>query len=690
MRNDPNIDGLTPILAEQVPVVDLQRRQSAPNARLLGLDETRLQAFPDLEDLSGNTLDPASLGDDEVFVNESLADELDTAAGSEVTVFYENEPITLQVAAIAKDRGITGSFGGKDNEGLVTRLSTLQSVLNRPDELNFIGVSNTGDLRAGVERTPAVEARLKRAFGALGLPLDVGFTKQEALDQAETAGAGMLTFFLVFGIFSIAAGMLLIVMIFVMLAAERKSELGMARALGTKRWHLIEIFLAEGMGYNLGSALVGAALGVGVAFALAGVLARLFASSDFAIAIEPSATPRSLIIAYALGVVLTFVTVAFSSWRVSRLNIVRAIRDLPEPEGQVGKRSLWLALGLGSLSALLMLAGIAGGIIFPFALGFSIACFAVALVTRFLGLPDRPVFTAAGLVLLGFWLVNAGGLIPGLSQLEGGIEMFILSGIVMVASASFVLVYNADLLLAVVSAAGGRLGRLLPAVRTAVAYPLASKFRTGMTLAMISLVVFALTMMSVMNSNFERIFLDKDSLGGWDVEVQENPSNALPGGLMTALEGSDPGVNTDTFSALGSLGVARPFASELCQPGASNCDDIEEFRVYVVKGADETFLNETSLPLQARATGFETDREVWDAIASDPNLAVIDSTALGGDFFAFGGDSDFFKLDGLEPDVKAFDPVNLILRDSASGDSGSVRVIGVLSLGASGGGDPFA
>ena len=33
-----------------------------------------------------------------------------------------------------------------------------------------------------------------------------------------------------------------------------------------------------------------------------------------------------------LGVVITFATVAFSSWRAANLNIVRAIRDLPEPE----------------------------------------------------------------------------------------------------------------------------------------------------------------------------------------------------------------------------------------------------------------------------------------------------------------------------------------------------------------------
>ena len=57
---------------------------------------------------------------------------------------------------------------------------------------------------------------------------------------------------------------MLIFLIFVMLAAERRAEMGMARAVGTKRRHLIQLFLSEGMAYNLGAALVGVGLGIGV------------------------------------------------------------------------------------------------------------------------------------------------------------------------------------------------------------------------------------------------------------------------------------------------------------------------------------------------------------------------------------------------------------------------------------------
>ena len=78
-----------------------------------------------------------------------------------------------------------------------------------------------------------------------------------------------MSFFTTFGSFSIAAGILLIFLIFVMLAAERRGELGIARAVGTRRGHLVQMFLFEGARLRPRSPpLVGALLGVVVAFGM--------------------------------------------------------------------------------------------------------------------------------------------------------------------------------------------------------------------------------------------------------------------------------------------------------------------------------------------------------------------------------------------------------------------------------------
>src|SRR5438132_6659218 len=106
--------------------------------------------------------------------------------------------------------------------------------------------------------------------------------------------------------------------------------MGMVRAVGTKRRHLVQIFMSEGMAYNTMAAAVGCALGIAVSLAMVRVMAALFAAFDLSIVFH--VTARSLIVSYSLGVVLTFLTVTFSSWRIGNLNIVSAIRDTPEPQ----------------------------------------------------------------------------------------------------------------------------------------------------------------------------------------------------------------------------------------------------------------------------------------------------------------------------------------------------------------------
>jgi hypothetical protein len=99
------------------------------------------------------------------------------------------------------------------------------------------------------------------------------------------------------------------------------------------------MYLAEGLTYDLAAAAVGALLGVGVAWLMASFMATLI--GEF-IQIEPAMTWQSLVIAYTLGVTITFITIVISSWRVSRLNIVAAIRDLPdESNPERGTRPRW-------------------------------------------------------------------------------------------------------------------------------------------------------------------------------------------------------------------------------------------------------------------------------------------------------------------------------------------------------------
>jgi len=687
LANDPDVDGILPAILEPVPVINQRTKLSSPAATIVGVDTSRMDGFPDIVTRDGRPVDMAALADDQIYLNEKGADELDARPGDTVTIYAENFPYTFTVMDIVKNTVLTGGInltqghgGNMTSEGMVTRLDVVQDLFGRQGELDAIGISNRGGVRDGLALSDTVAQKVEGVLKAAKIPnLEVIKQKQEFVDDAELMGNVMTTMFVVMGLFSIAAGILLIFMIFVMLAAERKPEMGMTRALGAKRGQLIQTFLSEGMVYNLGSALVGAALGVLVALGMTRIMASLF--SQFGVSIEPYVTPRSLIIAYSLGVVVTFITVIFSSWRVSRLNIVRAIRDIPEP---TYRRATLRSVIFGVIGMLLGLllgwVGIAVGVLFPHALGVSLFLLSSIPILRRLALPERPVFTIVGLALLGWWAMPPVLYEAIYPHMDSDIEMFFLSGIMMVTAATFVIVYNADLILLGVQRLGGRLGRILPAVRIAVAYPLANKFRTGMTMIMISLVVFAVVVMSIMNTSFGQLFLRDDSRGGWDVVVTENPNNPI-GDLKAALEQS-PGAAVDTspFSAVGAVLFPSLFTgSEVrqVQNGATNVGWDE----HPILGLDDEFLATASIPLQTRARGYDSDAALWEAVRTTPGLAVIDAFVVAGGG-GFGQELEF-QLQGVKDTDKVMDPITLEIRDPASKRTASVTLIGIINYGAS-------
>jgi putative ABC transport system permease protein len=252
--------------------------------------------------------------------------------------------------------------------------------------------------------------------------------------------------------------------------------------------------------------------------------------------------------------------------------------------------------------------------------------------------------------------------------------MFFLSGISMVTASTFVLVYNADIFLAALGRVGDRFGRILPAVRTAVAYPLAAKFRTGMTLAMISLIVFALVMMSTMNLNFDRLFLSDEARGGWDVLVEENANNPLGGDLVGTL--ANAGFEgADGFRAVGRLSLPGRFTFPEVREGTGGA-----FDEYFVYGVDPGFVDGGEIGLEARAKGFESDEAVWRQIRERDGVALIDAFTLGGFGPGFGQN---FSLKGIAEGEDVFDPVTLEVRDPVSGNAGQVRIIGVIGLASS-------
>jgi putative ABC transport system permease protein len=681
------VDGVMPLLIETVPVflfeggppeegADLMAlaeegavTQSEPNAYLAGIDTSRLDQFDDLESVDGDVIPLAEIGENEVVISERMADDLDANLGDGIAFVHGNTPHIMSIAAIAENSPLSGQFD-QTTPGMVMDLARMQQLLGIEDEITTVAVSNQGDLRSGMDLTDEVTSILREAFE--GRELGVQTIKQDSIDFANLISSVFTTFFLLFGLFSIGVGILLIILIFSMLAAERRPEMGMARAVGAQRAQLIQSFVAEGTVYALFAGLVGALLGVGAAFIIATAMGSIF--GDF-IDIEPHITLKSMVVAYCLGVVITFIAVVVASFRISRLNIVAAVRDIPDVVSPVRNRRtlIWAVLAL-VIGALATVVGFMAESAFPAFLGLSLLPFGVGLVLRYLGVSSRLIFSVIGIYLIIGWLLSASGKI--FSSLEGDIEMFFLSGVFLVAGATMVIVQNLDVLLWAFSQIGSVFRSAQPAVRTAIAFPSQAPNRTGMTIAMFSLIVFSLVVFSTINENFVNIFLGDEANAGWNVRADQGQANPIgdTDDFIDLLESR--GVDTSSFTAVGA-GTSM-FQTQITRPGG-------ETGSYMAHGIDDTLIEESILEFQARAEGYDSDEAVVEALLNDPTVAVIDSFAIpaSGDF---GGDEDAFSLedpDGDGPqqeitsDMDTFVPIPIEVL-GANGEVLELTIIGII------------
>ncbi len=656
-EREPRLVAVVPVLWQPVAAIDLRTKQSEPALNLIGVSPERLTVVGGLADRDGRAIDLAHLADDEVVLGSEAAKRLDANIGDELQLFLGERQFRVRVAAIAPDSVLTGTLNVGDAGGLVVPLARAEQLLGISGQVSFVALSNRGGLADSEVVTAAVNDALANT------PYRAVAVKQRAVEQAEQAGEAFTNLFLLSGLFSVAAGILLIFLIFSLLAAERKSEMGTMRALGMKRWHLIALFALEGMGYNLISALVGAVAGVAVAYAIAGFMGQLV--GEF-FTIEPSWRPRDLALAYLLGIVVTFVTVVIAAWRVSRLNIVAAVRDLPEPQLPRASRR-WLIAGvLGTVAGVgLCWLGLARESLGWFGLGISLLPLSVAAVLRRFGVPPRPLYSVAAMLVLIYWLLPDRWHDRLFGPMRGGFELFVLSGLMMVAALTVFLVWNIELAVGLVSRLGRAFRRWLPAVRIAVAYPMASRGRTGLTLAMFSLIVFALVVMSTIYVNVVALFAGEYADAGWDVEVSQVGVAPIPD-LLQALENG--GIDTSKIRATGrTLSVPWP------RVGVRLVGEAEWAR-YPVRGVDADFARNVEAPLQLRSLDYSSDRAAWDAVARDPSLAIVDANVLQQRV----GDPANLYLPELRGEDGVLQPLELELRDNTSGRMTTVRVIGVI------------
>ncbi len=572
-----------------------------------------------------------------------------------------------------------------------------------------------GTVVLAIEEAGRSEQALATTFMLAELEiLRISEVKVSLLELADTIGSFFTTIFGIFGSFSIMVGLLLIFLVFVMLAASRMTEMGIARAIGTKRRQLVQSFVFEGAAYAFAASVAGVVLGILASLGLVQILSRIL-PEDVDFTIRFGLQPRSVLLAFAAGMVITLITVAISAYRVSKLNIAVAIRGLPEefvPSERPSLRSqlrtlgqaliapfyqlylgirgkrirfLWALVALvppvwlivivialvrlvspyirigwesAILGVVLAVIGINNSSAAFFSIGGSLTIVGLGMALRSIlsrtDLRDEVVsrisYSFIGALLLTFWLLPFDALNWLTGELEGDIEMFILSGVFVTAAAVWVVMYNSEVIFWPVNRFLGGVGGLRPVLKAALAYPMQAKFRTGLTVAMFALIVFTLMVFAIINEAFSNtIVSNTDRInGGYDIRAtvsRELPIDDIDASIQSAAR-LDPG---DFEVVGGSTGLA----AEARQIGPYLGEEIEErrFRRLGVAGFEGSILTTTKWELSHFDPEYgANDQEIWAAAAADPDLVIAGAGVIptGGAFAGQFGTQ--FNVEGIEAD----------------------------------------
>ncbi len=659
-------DGVAGGIREDVAVQAPVQRQTEPSISLFAVDASQMKGFAPIRNVAGGEVLLAQLRPGELYLNEEGADALHVQTGDPLLVYVGARPVRMHTRAIVRFEG-----AGTTDSAILLPLSEAQRLYGKPGLVKGVLISNRGHGDAAVALSDEVVETLKPTVGPLGL--ETATAKKDALELADQAGNAFMAMFTTFGTFSIAAGILLIFLIFVMLAAERRSELGIARAVGTRRGHLVQMFTFEGATYDLIAAAAGALLGAAIAYGMVIAIASALSTADTGLQVEYSVSPRSLFVAFAIGGLLTLLVVAFSAWRVSVMTISTAIRNLPEPPVSRRRRQLVLGLIGIALGALLIISGATGEAATPLMVGVCLVLVGFVPILRLAGVSERLAFTSSGLAIAVAMLLPWSIWESVFGQISMDFSTWIASGLMTVIGAVWVIVYNADLILRGLSLVLSRFGVLVPVVRMAVTYPLKARFRTGATLAMFTLVVFTLVTGTATPNSFSEAFNNVDEFGG-GFQVRAGTSGGAPLDDLSGALRRAPEIDSADFTAVGSQSVlsvqARQVGTE--RPAES----------YAARGLDRSFLDHTTFGLGAMARGYSSAGEVWHALATRPGLAVVDATvAPHRDNFGFLVLPDF-RLSGFTYEKGVFDPVPITVQDPQTGRKARLTVIGILKDGA--------
>ena len=284
-------------------------------------------------------------GTGEVAIDVGTAEKGKLEVGDTVTLVTPGDPPTMKARLVGLVEFGEGSLAG----------ATL--TIFEPEamqELFFDG----RDVYNGISLNAAEDVSQQQLVDAAVPLLPEGVTARTGDEVIETGEEGLSqvlgflnTFLLVFAAIAMVVGTFLIINTFSILVAQRSRELALLRAMGASKKQVNRSVLAEAFAVGLIGSTVGLAAGYLLALglrALFGAIGLDLSTAEFPV------NPRTVVVAYAVGILVTMLAAYLPARRASRIPPVAAMRDdVALPEASLHRRMLvgtaMVVLGIGGM-----------------------------------------------------------------------------------------------------------------------------------------------------------------------------------------------------------------------------------------------------------------------------------------------------------------------------------------------------
>jgi putative ABC transport system permease protein len=307
-----------------VPVIEAvagTKLSGQGNILILGVDMTGDRSLREYDLESGEEAvvdDPLVFlaQPDSIIITNEFAGRNSLQVGDRLTLSTMIGDRAFIVRGIMRTGGLTSAFGGNL---AIMDIYAAQLVFGRERRFDRIDVKLNQGLAVEVGR-----AAIQRSLG-------VGFSVEPPASRGQQLESTLAVYAIsmnVSSVFALFIGMFIIYNSFSIAVTQRRSEIGILRALGAPRSQIRNLFLVESAVSGLVGSVAGIALGIVMARGMVGSISNML-EGIYGIAEraeEVSADPRLLSLAMAIGVATSMLAAWLPARNASRVDPVQALQ----------------------------------------------------------------------------------------------------------------------------------------------------------------------------------------------------------------------------------------------------------------------------------------------------------------------------------------------------------------------------